>query len=130
MLTAAKRQKGTHMSTKEALLALRGRLNIEAVTVSGLDAPVHVRGLTGRERDGFESACFSQRGKNRVLDTENIRAKLLVRSLCDADGKRLFDDGDAMMLGDMPSSVLDQLFTVAQRLSGLSPSDVEELAGN
>lgn len=118
------------MNLKENLLSLRGRLTIEAVKIDGLSDPVFVRSLTGRERDGFETACFAQRGKTRVLDTENIRAKLLVRAICDEDGKRVFDDADVASLGDMPSAVLDQLFTVAQRLSGLSPNDVEELAGN
>ena len=118
------------MTTRDSLLALKNTIAIEAVTVPNLHTPVYVRGLTGKERDGFEAACFVQRGKTRVLNTDNIRSKLLVRAICDQDGVRLFGDGEVDLLGDMPASVLDELFTVAQRLSGLSSNDVEELAGN
>lgn len=118
------------MSLRDNLLALKSRLTIEEVAVDGLAEPVYIRTLTGRERDAFESACFTQRGKTRVLNTDNIRAKLLVRSICDKDGVRVFTDADVDAIGDMPASVLDELFTVAQRLSGLSSTDVEELAGN
>jgi len=120
------------MSTtlKDSILALRSRLKVEAVKVDGLEEPVFVRTLTGRERDGFETACFVQKGKQRTLNTENIRAKLLVRAICDKDGARVFTDNDTDALGDIPASALDALFSVAQRLSGLSSEDVEEMAGN
>ena len=114
-------------SDKLAILSLRSTVNIEPVTVAGLELPVHVRGLTGRERDSFENACFQQRGKQRVLSTENIRAKLLVRSICDDKGVRLFQDSDEAELGGLPAQTLDMLFTIAQKLSGLGATDVEEL---
>jgi hypothetical protein len=112
---------------KATLLALKSRLIIEPVKVDGLEAPIFVRGLTGKERDSFENACFVQRGKQRVLSTDNIRAKLLVRSICDEAGIRLFADTDEHELGALPAQVLDVLFTVAQKLSGLGSSDLEEL---
>jgi hypothetical protein len=119
-----------YMSLKANLLSLRGSLKIERVNVVDLSEPVYIRSLTGRERDAFESACFQQRGKTRVLNTENIRAKLLCRALCDEKGARLFADTEVDAVGDLPAAVLDELFTIAQRLSGLSSNDVEELAGN
>lgn len=112
---------------KATLLALKARLVIEGVKVDGLDAPIFVRGLTGKERDSFENACFVQRGKQRVLSTENIRAKLLVRAICDEAGARLFTDAEEGELGALPAQVLDALFTVAQRLSGLGSTEIEEL---
>lgn len=115
---------------KQTILSLKSRLKTEAVSIEGLDAPIFVRGLSGRERDGFENACFQQRGKQRVMTTENIRAKLLVRSICDEHGSRLFADTDEADLGAIPADILDRLFTVSQRLSGLGSSDIEEIAGN
>jgi hypothetical protein len=112
---------------KATLLSLKSRLAVEQVRVDGLDSPIFVRGLTGKERDSFENACFVQRGKQRVLSTENIRAKLLVRSICDDKGARLFTDAEEAELGALPAQVLDALFTVAQRLSGLGSGDIEEL---
>ena len=118
------------MNIKEQILALKNRLTIESVPVEGLADPIYVRTLTGRERDGFESSCFVQKGKNRTPSTENIRSKLLVRAICDKEGTRVFGDDDIDALGLLPADVLDSLFTVAQRLSGLSSNDVEEMAGN
>lgn len=115
---------------KTTILALASRLRVEPVTIEGVKDPVYIRTLTGRERDGFEQSCFTQRGKDRVLSTENIRAKLLVRSICDEKGVRLFSDNEADSLGGIPADILDVLFTRAQKMSGLAPSDVEELAGN
>jgi hypothetical protein len=117
-------------SDKAAILGLKSRLIIEAVKVDGLELPISVRGLTGRERDSFENACFTQRGKNRVMTTENIRAKLLVRAICDEKGERLFTDHEEGELGAIPAQVLDSLFGVAQRLAGLAPTDIEEMTGD
>ena len=115
---------------KTGILSLASRLRVEPVTIDGVAEPIFIRTLTGRERDGFEQSCFTQKGKDRVLSTENIRAKLLVRSICDEKGVRLFQDNEAEQLGGIPADILDILFTKAQKMSGLAPSDVEELAGN
>jgi hypothetical protein len=118
------------MSLKDQFLSLQSKLKIEPVTIEGMTEPVYVRTLTGRERDAFEASCFQQKGKNREINTENLRAKLLVRSICDADGQRLFTDADVNLLGNMPADVLDTLFAKAQELSGLGTKDVEEMVGN
>jgi hypothetical protein len=70
------------------------------------------------------------KGKARGLNMDNVRARLLVRSICDANGERIFGDHEADALGNVPAAVIDRLFTIAQQLSGLSPTDVEDLAGN
>ena len=115
---------------RESFLALKNNLKIEAVTVEGMAEPIHVRTLNGRERDAFENSCFKGKGKNRELSTENIRAKLLVRSICNADGTRIFGEHETELLGELPANVLDKLFTIAQTLSGLGQDDIEEIAGN
>ena len=114
---------------KESVLALASRVKVEPYTGAGVEG-LHIKGLTGRERDSFESACFQQRGKERVMNTENIRAKLLVRALCNAEGKRIFSDHDESALGALPASILDDMFAVAQRLSGLGEKDLKEIEGN
>jgi hypothetical protein len=118
------------MNLKEQFLALQGKLKCEPVLIEGMSAPVYIRTMTGRERDAFEASCFQQKGKTRELNMENLRAKLLVRSICDADGTRLFTDADVNLLGNMPADVLDVLFAKAQELSGLASKDVEEMVGN
>jgi len=89
---------------------------------------VLVRGLTGTERDSFEATVLQDRGKQgMVRKLDNIRAKLVARCLVDAEGARLFTDGEAGLLGRKSAAVLDRLYDVAAEMSGLSDEDVEEL---
>ena len=91
---------------------------------------VIVKTLTGEERDSLEAAIVSSNGKSVVQNRENIRAKLLVRSLVDEQGQRLFTDTEVSALGRKSGKVLDRLFDIATDLSKVTPSDVEELAKN
>lgn len=96
----------------------------------GAGSFVYVRRLTGLERDEFEDSCVSGAGKDRKVSLRNLRARLLVKALCRADGSRLFTDAQAIQLGCKSGAVLDRLFAVAQRLSGLSQDDVKALEKN
>ncbi len=51
-------------------------------------------------------------------------------AICDEEGKPLFTRSDVEKLGQKSAAVLDRLFTVAQRLSGVAEKDVEELANS
>lgn len=88
---------------------------------------VRVKALTAAERDDYEASLLTGKGKNRELNLRNARAKLVARTVVDDTGKRLFSDGDAEALGDKSAAVMQRLFETAQRLSGLSDDDVEEL---
>jgi hypothetical protein len=118
---------------RDAILAAHD-LEVEEVHVPQWADPetgddlVRVKALTGAERDAYEASCTQDRGKQgmvRVL--ANIRAKLVVRCLVDAEGNRIFKDTDASALGEKSSAALDRLFEVAARLSRLSEEDVEEM---
>lgn len=106
----------------------------EAVTVPEWGgAALVIRGLTGTQRDEFEASCRKGDGKDVAFDASNLRAKLLVRCLYDGPapaGKRVFEDDDAEILGGKSGKVLSRLAAKAQKLSGLTDADVEELAGN
>jgi hypothetical protein len=102
---------------------------------------VRVKALTGTERDSYEAACVLERpvlnAKGKVVrgqteykrNLSNVRAKLVVRSIVDEAGQRIFKDSDAAALGGKSSAALDRVFDVAARLSRLSEDDVEDLAG-
>jgi hypothetical protein len=122
------------MLTREKILSLR-TLPTEKVEVAQLGGWVLVRGLTGKERDAFETSMFVERkldgGKvERKTDVANLRARLVVKCLVDEQGERLFEDAEAEILGDIDGSVLDRLFDVAQRLSGMAPGQIEGAAKN
>jgi hypothetical protein len=98
----------------------------EPVAVPEWGGEVIVKGMSGTERDAFE-ASIRPKG---VLDLRNARAKLLVRVLVNEQGTRLFADSQAGDLGKRSAAVIERLYDVAARLSGMSEQAVEELEGN
>lgn len=108
----------------------------EKVFVKEWGDDVIVRGLTGDELDAFQGSVrqfrptFDGKGMEAVLVQEGMRAKLLVKCLIDEAGERLFTDQDASALGAKNGSVIDRLYDVASRLSGLSEEEQGKLEGN
>jgi len=96
-------------------------------TVSVLGGEVIVRGMSGVERDAFEASCLEGRGKKQGFNMKNFRARLVALCCIDEQGHRVFSDADAVALGDVRADVIDRLFGVAQRLSGMRDEDVDEL---
>ncbi|MET9123018.1 hypothetical protein [Streptomyces sp. NPDC004528] len=100
------------------------------------DCTVIVRGLTGDELDKYQGSIrqfrrsLDGKGMEPVLIQDGMHAKLLVKCIVDDNGERLFSDNDAGELGAKSSLVLDRLYDVAQRLSGLSDEEQEVMEGN
>lgn len=88
---------------------------------------ITLQGMTGRERDAWEAALIVGKGRHRRVSTTNIRARLVAASAVEEDGSRAMEDADAEWLGELRVDVLTRLFTVAQKLSGVSDEDVDEL---
>jgi len=109
-------------------------IQTEKVNVTEWGVEVLIKGLTGAERDSYEASLFTVTETGKKVDVKmnraNVRAKLLVKTICNEDGSRVFGDGDVEALGAKSAAALDRLFEVAQRLSGLSDKDVEELEKN
>lgn len=102
----------------------------EDVEVPEWGGVVRVRGLTGVERDKFETSIVIRKGNKTDVNTENMRAKLVALCVVDEEGKRVFSGGDIKLLGQKSAVALDRVFSVAQGLSGLQPEDIEELEKN
>ena len=100
------------------------------VSVPEWGGTVHVRVMSGNERDAFEADMIDRRGSNGKNNLRGIRASLCVRVLCDSEGNRLFKDKDADKLGEKSAAALDRIFEAAQAANGMSNKDVDELAGN
>jgi hypothetical protein len=112
---------------REALLAAaKAPLPIEKVTVDGL-GEVYVKGLSGKERDVWEGSLLVGSGKRQRVDHANLRAKLVVRCIVDADGNRLLKDDDVETIGEMRADQLAPLYDKAAELSGLSEKDMDAL---
>lgn len=105
-------------------------LLFEDVPVPEWGGTVRVRGLSGAERDDFEAGVVQVKGKKTSMNLRNLRARLVALAVVGADGKRLFADSDVRALGHKSAAALQRVFEAAQRLSGLSDEDVEELTKN
>jgi hypothetical protein len=90
-------------------------------------ATVRLRTLTGAERDAFEASSIKGKGKNRGVNYDNLRARLVARTAVDEHGDQLFAESDVHKLGQKSSAALDRLFDVASRMNGLGDGDIEEL---
>ncbi len=121
--------------SRDGILAVND-VQTEKVDVREWGGDVIVRGLTGDELDNFQGSIrqfrpsFDGKGMEPVLVQDGMRAKLLVKCLIDENGDRLFTDQDAAALGAKNGSVIDRLYDVAARLSGLSEEEKAELEGN
>ena len=115
--------------TRENILEIQD-IQIELVQIPewGEDATVYVKGMTGAERDKFESSLVVLRGKSQTLNMANIRAKLASLTICDENGKRLFGEQDVQVLSQKSASALQRVFVLAQKLSRIGDEDIEELA--
>ncbi len=107
------------------------KLKEEPVTLTGKDgvAKTHVlRELTGSQRDAFLNEIggrmkFNAAGKMSGLkDYTDLQTGFL--ALCFYDEKNTLVSKEA--LREYPSSVLGDLFKVAQKLSGLDKGDEDE----
>ena len=103
------------------------------VVVPEWNGSVIVRALSGLERDAFEASLVSK-GAKRELTTANIRARLCAIAIVDPSDpalkKRAFTDEQITALGQKSARALSRVYDVAAALSGVSNTDLDDLAGN
>lgn len=117
------------MLTRKDILEFNDLIT-EEVGIPEWGGSVFVRTMTTRERDAFECDSVSEQGGDVQTNMDNLRAKLCVRCVVDEEGVRVFGDKDADLLGEKSAAAVDRIFDVAQKLNGMSPDDIEELAKN
>lgn len=111
----------------------------EPVEVPEWGGTVLVRGLSGEDRDAYESGLTERRrvmtgpnkgGYETVPNLKNGNAKLVALAIVDPAGNRLFSDHQVALLGQKSSAALSRCFEVAARLSGMTDTAVEDAEGN
>lgn len=115
--------------TKDAILKADD-IQREEVAVPEWGGVVLVRGLTGKERDLLEASMIQGKGKKTSVNLENLRAKVVARSIVDESNNRIFEDADIPALAQKSAAALNRVYAVAQRLSGITEEDVDELTKN
>jgi hypothetical protein len=123
----------TAAEIKAAIMAANDR-PLEAVDIPEWGVSAFMAVLTARDRGTYEADLLKVDGKGRQrvnLDNmPNVRERLVARCLVDETGVRVFSDGDIAELGSKNSAVVLRLFEIAQRINGMSKTDIEALEKN
>lgn len=112
--------------TRDAILQTQD-IKRELVHVPEWGGDVYVQMMTARDREAFEQDIQAD-DDNPGMD--NVRAKMVARTVTDESGNRLFTEADVETLGGKSAAALGRLFDVAIRINAVSKADVEDLAKN
>ena len=104
---------------------------ITSLDVPALGGRVLLRGWGGKTRDAYEEIC-SGRMKGGKLDAHKIKEWLIVKTVCDEEGKLLFNEGhiDALNAKAGAGQIIDFIATAVARENGIGVESEEELLGN
>ena len=99
---------------------------------------VRVIGLTAQSRAQYEAGFTKQmrKGDGTIEYTQNrpvlmqLRERLAAFTIVDQNGVRMFQESDIAALGKKSAAALQRVFEVAQRLSGMTKQDIEDLEKN
>jgi hypothetical protein len=113
------------MTTKAALLQRGKQAKIEAVNVDG-ELIAYVRRMTAGERSSYRMEILQAKdsGSDAIQASQDA---LLIRTICDESGVRLFADDDRAELLELDPLDADALFEVAHKLNSRKPTeDIEK----
>lgn len=102
-------------------------IKIEAVPVPAWGGVVHVKTWTAAERGAFDAMIIAQ-GEDH--DADAVRLKIIELSLCDADGRPLFDADGVRGLAAKSAAALNLVFQAADRVNAITSVARDDLAGN
>lgn len=112
------------MITKEILLQQKPRVVPVHSDELGMDGFVKV--MTGPERELFEKRCINE----ETQDT-NVRAAIILYSLCDEQGVRIFKDSELPLVNNLPYTAIEELAIEALKVNKIGgDSVIEEEAKN
>ena len=111
------------MSHRDQILGHRPTLQFVPTAFEGC----YVREMSGSDVASFQRFLASREGEAEAVET---MSELLVRTLCNADGERLFKDDEAGLVADLPTLDLHEAYRAAERLNTVTRADVEHALGN
>lgn len=108
--------------SKEFLLGLSFRE--QKVTIDGTD--FIVKEMNAETANKYESSLYKIQGQSFKYDASEAKVKLLMFTLHDLDGKRVFEDKDLGLVKQLPAHVVDLVFDVASNLNNLNAEETEK----
>jgi hypothetical protein len=114
------------MLSRDEILS-KTSLKKQTVQVPEWGGCVLVSEMNGEARDRLEMALQKKDASGHIISP---RAKLVIATVVDEAGNRLFTDNDSEAVGKLSSSSLDIICEVAQKLNGLLGEDLDEAKKN
>ena len=114
---------------KEDILSVKD-LKTEFVNVPEWGGDVRVSELTGKGLNKFQEKVFFGKGKDHGANYANMTAWLVVLTVVDEQGNRIFLDADVDMVGGKGAKALGRIFEVAQKLNAIGKDEVDALTKN
>jgi hypothetical protein len=112
--------------TRDAILEADD-VKYDTVSCPEWGGDVRLKSITGTQRDAYEGSVVQTNGSDRKVNLRNARAKLIVLSAVDDDGRLLFSQDDLSALSRKNAAPLDRLFDACRKLAGMSENDVERM---
>jgi len=110
--------------TKEQIIKVPD-LKSQVVSVPEWGGEVTLQELDGRKRDEFEAYLITDPGsKDSKINLQGARAKLLSLSIVDEKKQQMFLPEE---ISSKSGVVLNRLFEIAQKLSGLSDEEADKI---
>ena len=103
---------------REELLAQTDDVIIEPLAVPEWKTQLHVRTITGSQREKFELAYVAD-------PADRTEARMASFCLCGADGVRIFTDADIDALDRKHPGGLRRIYNAGMRLSKVSEDDIK-----
>jgi hypothetical protein len=120
---------GNRPLDKQAIFGISDLIT-QKVEVPQWGGYVLIRSLTTKERGRLELSIHERKGVNVAENLALLRSRMVMLSVVNEEGARMFDDRDIERLEEKSAAAMDLIFTAAMRLSGITKSDVDELTKN
>jgi len=115
--------------SRDAILSATD-IRTKVVAVPEWGGDVIVATMSGTARDEWEQSLIQRKGNKTEPNLTNVRARLVMATVVDEDGNRLFTEADVTALGKKSSAALERVCKIAQKLNGIGDSELEDLQGN
>jgi len=115
------------MLSKDEILTIGKTKNFITVNIDGM-GEVGIREITAGERDLLEAA--GARGLQNPNARQDFRARFVAAGLCDANGDRIFRDGDLAQISALNSRAIDQIFVAMMDYNKMRDDDLDDAEKN
>ncbi len=112
--------------SKEQILSADDR-EYKIIHIEKWGGDVRIATMQACDRDAFEATMIPEKGKDKVKQLANFRARFVSQCIVNDEGNRLFSPADMVQLGRKSAAILSTLFDACRELNGMTDEDIEEL---